>query len=143
MKRTYIKTAEQKQDVCLRIVRNLRQLDSFTVKAVSLAAELKIMMATTFVKMMEDIGSVHAVHRKGSQVYYAFDDRAASKVRAHFSSLAEKPTPVAKARMTVIKEKASRPKSRSRPFEPGFGWSFINEIDAMLREVRCGMPTVQ
>ena len=63
MKRTYIKTAEQKQDVCLRIVRNLRQMDSFTVKAVSLAAELKIMMATTFVKMMEDIGSVRALQQ--------------------------------------------------------------------------------
>lgn len=90
MKRTYIKTAEQKQDVCLRIVRNLRQLDSFTVKAVSLAAELKIMMATTFVKMMEDIGSVRVSHKIGKQVYYVFDDYAVSKIKAHFSSFPDK-----------------------------------------------------
>ncbi|MQC08072.1 hypothetical protein [Morganella morganii] len=90
MKRTYIKTAEQKQDVCLRIVRNLRQLDSFTVKAVSLAAELKIMMATTFVKMMEDIGSIRVSHKIGKQVYYVFDDYAVSKIKAHFSSFPDK-----------------------------------------------------
>ncbi|MEM7885871.1 hypothetical protein Q4Q91_18410 [Morganella morganii] len=89
-KKTYIKTAEQKQDVCLRIVRNLRQLDSFTVKAASLATELKIMMATTFVKMMEDIGSVHVSHKRGKQVYYVFDDYAVSKIKAHFSSFPDK-----------------------------------------------------
>ncbi|MEX9566117.1 hypothetical protein AB7Y15_19475 [Morganella morganii] len=89
-KKAYIKTAQQKQDVCLRIVRNLRQLDSFTVKAVSLAAELKIMMATTFVKMMEDIGSVRVSHKIGKQVYYVFDDYAVSKIKAHFSSFPDK-----------------------------------------------------
>ncbi|HCT8190136.1 TPA: hypothetical protein OT922_002835 [Morganella morganii] len=90
MKRTYIKTAEQKQDVCLRIVRNLRQLDSFTVKTASLAAELKIVMATTFINMMKDIGSVRVSHKIGKQVYYVFDDYAVSKIKAHFSSFPDK-----------------------------------------------------
>ncbi|QQO71455.1 hypothetical protein [Morganella morganii] len=90
MKRTYIKTAEQKQDVCLRLVRNLRQLDSFTMKMASLSAELNIVMATTFVKMMEDIGSVHVSHKRGKQVYYVFDDYAVSKIKAHFSSFPDK-----------------------------------------------------
>ncbi|MBT0387721.1 hypothetical protein ISO63_05125 [Morganella morganii subsp. morganii] len=102
MKRTYIKTAGQKQDMCLRIVRNLRQLDCFTVKAVSLAAELKIMMATTFVKMMEDIGSVRVSHKIGKQVYYVFDDYAVSKIKAHFSSFPDK-------KRTGTKMKASVP----------------------------------
>ncbi|HDU8654796.1 TPA: hypothetical protein RG711_002326 [Morganella morganii subsp. morganii] len=65
-------------------------MDSFTVKAVSLAAELKIMMATTFVKMMEDIGSVRASHKIGKQVYYVFDDYAVSKIKSHFSSFPDK-----------------------------------------------------
>lgn len=90
MKRTYIKTAEQKQNVCLRLVRNLRQLDSFTMKMASLSAELNIVMATTFVKMMEDIGSVHVSHKRGKQVYYVFDDYAVSKIKAHFSSFPDK-----------------------------------------------------
>ncbi|WP_283623642.1 hypothetical protein [Morganella morganii] len=90
MKRTYIKTAEQKQDVCLRIVRNLRQLDSFTMKMASLSAELNIVMATAFIKMMEDIGSVHVSHKIGKQVYYVFDDYAVSKIKAHFSSFPDK-----------------------------------------------------
>ncbi|MDN3813667.1 hypothetical protein AB7Y15_19190 [Morganella morganii] len=90
MKRTYIKTAEQKQDVCLRLVRNLRQLDSFTMKMASLSAELNIVMATTFVKMMEDIGSVHVSHKRGKQVYYVFDDYAVSKIKAHFSNFPDK-----------------------------------------------------
>lgn len=106
-KKAYIKTAEQKQDVCLRIVRNLRQLDSFTVKAVSLAAELKIMMATTFVKMMEDIGSVRVSHKIGKQVYYVFDDYAVSKIKAHFSSFPDK-----KRKGTKVKASASEQEGR-------------------------------
>lgn len=89
-KKTYIKTAEQKQDVCLRLVRNLRQLDSFTMKMASLSAELNIVMATAFVKMMEDIGSVHVSHKRGKQVYYVFDDYAVSKIKAHFSIFPDK-----------------------------------------------------
>lgn len=100
-KKTYIKTAEQKQGVCLRIVRSLRQLDSFTVKAVSLAAELKIMMATTFVKMMEDIGSVHVSHKHGKQVYYVFDDYAVSKIKAHFSRFPDKKRTGTKVKASV------------------------------------------
>lgn len=107
-KKTYIKTAEQKQDVCLRIVRNLRQLDSFTVKAVSLAAELKIMMATTFVKMMEDIGSVHVSHKHGKQVYYVFDDYAVSKIKAHFSSFPDKKRMGTKAKAPAPGQEARR-----------------------------------
>lgn len=114
MKRTYIKTAEQKQDVCLRLVRNLRQLDSFTMKMASLSAELNIVMATTFVKMMEDIGSIHVSHKRGKQVYYVFDDYAVSKIKAHFSSFPDKTR-------TGTKVKTS-----------AFG-----------QGVRCGMPTVQ
>lgn len=114
MKRTYIKTAEQKQDVCLRLVRNLRQLDSFTMKMASLSAELNIVMATTFVKMMEDIGSVHVSHKRGKQVYYVFDDYAVSKIKAHFSSFPDKKRKGEKVKASVSD-----------------------------REVRCGMPTVQ
>lgn len=101
MKRTYIKTAEQKQDVCLRIVRNLRQLDGFTVKTVSLAVELKIMMATTFVNMMKDIGSIHTSHKHGKQVYYVFDDYAVSKIKAHFSSFPSKKHTGAKVKVSA------------------------------------------
>lgn len=101
MKRTYIKTAEQKQDVCLRIVRSLRQLDSFTLKTVSLAAELKIMMASTFVNMMKDIGSVHVSHKHGKQVYYVFDDYAVSKIKAHFSGFPDKKHTGAKAKAST------------------------------------------
>lgn len=107
-KKTYIKTAEQKQDVCLRIVLNLRQMDSFTVKAVSLAAELKIMMATTFVKMMEDIGSVRASHKIGKQVYYVFDDYAVSKIKAHFSSFPDKKRTGTKVKTPVSEQEARR-----------------------------------
>lgn len=105
-KKAYIKTAQQKQDVCLRIVRNLRQLDSFTVKAVSLTAELKIMMATTFVKMMEDIGSVRVSHKIGKQVYYVFDDYAVSKIKSHFSSFPDKKRKKVKA--SVSEQEARR-----------------------------------
>ena len=108
MKRTYIKTAEQKQDVCLRIVRNLRQLDSFTVKAASLAAELKIMMATTFVKMMEDIGSIRVSHKIGKQVYYVFDDYAVSKIKSHFSSFPDKSRTGTKVKTPVSEQEDRR-----------------------------------
>lgn len=39
------------------------------------------MMATTFVSMMKDIGSVRVSHK---QVCYVFDDYAMSKIKAHF-----------------------------------------------------------
>ncbi|MGE1854414.1 hypothetical protein ACMFGU_09560 [Morganella morganii] len=106
MKRTYIKTAGQKQDVCLRIVRNLRQLDSFTMKMASLSAELNIVMATTFVKMMEDIGSVHVSHKRGKQVYYVFDDYAVSKIKAHFSSFPDKKRTGTKVETPVSEQEA-------------------------------------
>ncbi len=108
MKRTYIKTAEQKQGVCLRIVRNLRQLDSFTVKTVSLVAELKIMMETTFIKMMEDIGGVRVSHKIGKQVYYVFDDYAVSKIKAHFSSFPDKKRTGTKVKTPVSEQEARR-----------------------------------
>lgn len=107
MKRTYIKTAGQKQDVCLRLVRNLRQLDSFTMKMASLSAELNIVMATTFVKMMEDIGSVRVSHKIGKQVYYVFDDYAVSKIKAHFSSFPDKKRTGTKVE-TPVSEQESR-----------------------------------
>lgn len=150
MTRQYLHTNEQKQDMCLKIIRSLRHHDTFTVRMVAQATGLGSMIDAKFVRLLQDIGSVHAVRRKGSQVYYAFDDRAASKVRANFSGLSGEPTPVAKARMSaaktraaIVRDKSPVQKSRSRAFEEGYGRSIITRIDAMLREVRCGMPTVQ
>ena len=65
------------------------------MKAVSLAAELKIMMATTFVKI-------------GKQVYYVFDDYAVSKIKAHFSSFPDKKRTGTKVKTPVSEQEARR-----------------------------------
>lgn len=84
MTRQYLHTNEQKQDMCLKIIRSLRHHDTFTVKMVAQATGLGSMIDAKFVRLLQDIGSVHTVRRKGSQVYYAFDDRAAENAKSEF-----------------------------------------------------------
>ncbi|HDU8566888.1 hypothetical protein Q4R38_19150 [Morganella morganii] len=133
----------EKYKLYVEIIKRCRDCTEFTNKTVSAVIGVDTRKTSIYMREMESIGCVKTVGRRVIRGYlspvYQFDDNAVTRLRNHFLTEA-----MPEAAMNIIAaEKIPVPKIRKHPFEDGFGRSLITEIDAMLREARRGMPTVQ
>ncbi len=142
----------------------------FTSHDVGRDKELPVNVVCRYLATMEKIGCLVIREKRrlkcnNKAAVYAVADDAVTKLRSHYDRENKKLLPVYAGRKKKQKpapvraEKPKLVKAIKRPvsdlpkiggkvvakahIEPKFGRSLITRIDAMLREVRCGMPTVQ
>lgn len=125
-------------DLYTEIIKRCRDCSELTNKTVALIMGTDTRRAALYMRKLSDIGCVKVIGRRMSQRYnspiYRFDEYAVTRLKSYFfdvKMIDETAPPEVKERLPVAKV-------RCHAFEPGFGRSFINNIDAMLREVRCG-----
>ncbi|MEG0280612.1 MAG: hypothetical protein RR510_14650 [Morganella sp. (in: enterobacteria)] len=154
---------EEKYRLYAEIIKLCRGYSEFTCHTAAAHLDVTANIAARYLSVITRIGSLVILRRKrvssGNKIaVYAVADNAEHLLSEYYSHENKKYIPVYAGRKEKLKQEPARAKTKKpevapKPiksdlpkiggtvvdkayFEPGFGRSFINHIDTMLREVR-------
>lgn len=132
--------------VCVDIIRVCRDLDSFTNHEAGLRTGNSAEFIKWFTNKMLYIGCLRKVgttrHNRHVSPLFTISPDAVTRLYRYVSDSRGELLSACEHGEKKRIEFCGKVVSKAH-IEPGFGRSFINEIDAILREVRRGMPIVQ